>query len=244
MASLTQMSMGPSSRSTRSAAASTAAASVTSTETTRARPPAASTSRAAAASPSSPRASRATRAPSRPKATAVARPTPAAAPVTTMTLSRRLAMGPLEPQDGADAAESGQVLGLDPDDLRALPDRRLHGRFGDVVVALDGRSVDRAALGARAEPAAARAAHAHAVPAVQDQRLDAPLVEGLEHVRPARGGGAPGADALAQAGQGLLGLLALPGDDDRLCRGQHLVGPGDLHVDAQAAGHPLAQIGV
>src|SRR5690625_3168974 len=49
-------------------------------------PPAFSTSRAAPRSPSIPRASKATRAPVRAKATAVARPTPADAPVITTTL--------------------------------------------------------------------------------------------------------------------------------------------------------------
>src|SRR4051794_14737411 len=86
-ATLHQTSIGPSSASTRSAAASTALASATSTGTTSGVPPAARTSSAAACRPFSPRASSATLSPRRANAIAVARPIPALAPVTTTTLS-------------------------------------------------------------------------------------------------------------------------------------------------------------
>src|SRR3954454_7629545 len=90
IASLTQTSMGPSSCSARCAAASTWSGSATSVGMGRPVPPASSTSRRAPFKPSSPRASRAMRAPRAPKARAVARPTPALAPVTTMVLMPHL----------------------------------------------------------------------------------------------------------------------------------------------------------
>src|SRR5215217_7633152 len=83
IALLTHTSMGPRSSSVLSAAASTASASETSVRTTSALPPAGSTSVLAPSSPSRPRARRPTRAPRLAKATAVARPTPAEAPVIT-----------------------------------------------------------------------------------------------------------------------------------------------------------------
>jgi len=83
IASFTQTSIGPHSRSTRSAAASTADSSATSVGSTIASPPACSISRFAASRPSIPRATRATRQPFSPKRRAVARPTPADAPVMT-----------------------------------------------------------------------------------------------------------------------------------------------------------------
>ena len=82
-ASLTQTSIGPTSRSTRSAAANTASASAMSTGYGYGAPPAARTSCAAPASPCSPRASSTTRSPRAANPTALARPTPAEAPVTT-----------------------------------------------------------------------------------------------------------------------------------------------------------------
>ena len=91
-ATLTQTSIGPSSRSTRSAAASTASASATSTAIGRAVPPARSTSSGRAVQPCSPRASRATDAPCWPKPTAVARPIPPLAPVTTTVLPLKVFM--------------------------------------------------------------------------------------------------------------------------------------------------------
>ena len=84
-ATLTQMSMGPSSASVRSAAMWICSWSATSVGSSSARPPAARTSAAAPARPFVPRASSATDAPRSPYARATARPTPALAPVTTMT---------------------------------------------------------------------------------------------------------------------------------------------------------------
>lgn len=75
------------SRSTRSAAASTWAWSATSVGTAIAMPPACCTSLRAPSRPSMPRASKATRQPCLPNSTAVARPIPADAPVTTTILS-------------------------------------------------------------------------------------------------------------------------------------------------------------
>src|SRR5690348_10074406 len=85
IALFTQTSIGPSSRSARSAAASTADASATSVCRTRARPPSPSTSRLAPSRPSMPRAISPTSAPLRAKARTIARPSPAEAPVTTTT---------------------------------------------------------------------------------------------------------------------------------------------------------------
>ena len=85
IASFTQTSIGPSSRSTNVAARSIAAASLTSTGSAKAWPPSASTSVTAASRPSCPRASMATDAPSVAKALTAARPTPADAPVMTTT---------------------------------------------------------------------------------------------------------------------------------------------------------------
>jgi hypothetical protein len=92
IALLTHTSIGPSVASTRAAAASTCAASPTSVGMTTARPPAASTSRRAPSSPAWPRASSPTEAPRRANAIAVARPTPAEAPVMTTTLDLRVAI--------------------------------------------------------------------------------------------------------------------------------------------------------
>src|SRR5918999_1157581 len=86
MALLTQMSIGPNLSSTAAADASTWSASATSVGRTRAWPPAASTSRRVPSSPSCPRASNPMCAPCRANAWAVARPTPAEAPVMTTTL--------------------------------------------------------------------------------------------------------------------------------------------------------------
>src|SRR3954449_11688497 len=85
IASFTHASIGPSSTSTCSAAASTAWGSATSVGIASPLPPASATSRSAPARPSSPRASKATVVPSRASSIAVARPTPADAPVTTTT---------------------------------------------------------------------------------------------------------------------------------------------------------------
>ena len=71
---------------------STASASLVSTSTYIAVPPAARTSSHAARSPTAPRASSATARPWRPNATALARPTPADAPVTT---ARRAVVRPV-----------------------------------------------------------------------------------------------------------------------------------------------------
>ncbi len=87
-ASLTQMSIGPSSASTSSAAVKTASGSAMSTGTVMAVPPRSRTSSAAAFSPFLPRASSATLAPRMPYRRATARPTPPLAPVTTTTWSR------------------------------------------------------------------------------------------------------------------------------------------------------------
>src|SRR3954464_9255620 len=85
IALLIQMSVGPNFCSTVAAACSTASGSDTSSGSTSASPPNDSISRFAASSPSRPRAMSATRAPRRPNARAVARPTPAEAPVMTTT---------------------------------------------------------------------------------------------------------------------------------------------------------------
>src|SRR5690349_8664537 len=84
IASLTQTSIGPSSASACSAAASTCVASATSVGMTSAVPPSRRTSSAAACSASSLRATSAMRAPRLANSRAVARPTPAEAPVRTM----------------------------------------------------------------------------------------------------------------------------------------------------------------
>src|SRR4051794_31537290 len=85
MALLTQISIGPNARSTSAAACSTAFSSATSSGRTMASPPSCSISRLAPSSPSSPRAISPTFAPRFPNARAVARPTPAEAPVMTTT---------------------------------------------------------------------------------------------------------------------------------------------------------------
>src|SRR3954469_15265346 len=85
IALFTQISMGPNCSSTFAAAASTASASATSVGNTSAEPPAASISRFAPSSPSTPRANNPTLAPLLPKCRAMARPSPADAPVTTTT---------------------------------------------------------------------------------------------------------------------------------------------------------------
>ena len=85
MALLIQMSIGPNARSTSAAACSIAFSSATSSGRTIASPPSSSISRFAASSPSLPRAISPTFAPRFPNARAVARPTPAEAPVMTTT---------------------------------------------------------------------------------------------------------------------------------------------------------------
>jgi hypothetical protein len=87
VALLTHTEIGPSSRSTWSAACSTASGWLTSTGSASGVPPAARTSSAAPSSPAWPRARSATRHPSFANSLAVARPTPADAPVTTTTRS-------------------------------------------------------------------------------------------------------------------------------------------------------------
>src|SRR5438067_1456291 len=109
MASFTQISIGPSSRSTRSAAAYTASASATSTGSTSALPPKDSTSRAAASRPSRPRAIRPRSAPCRANSRTAARPAPAEAPVMT-TISRFFILSPL----GDGCAMGALVLLPDP----------------------------------------------------------------------------------------------------------------------------------
>src|SRR5437588_3997217 len=99
MALLTQMSIGPNARSTSAAACSIAFSSATSSGKTMASPPSSSISRFAPSSPSLPRAISPTFAPRLPNARAVARPTPADAPVMTTTSggcmrSRRARRGP------------------------------------------------------------------------------------------------------------------------------------------------------
>ncbi len=84
-AQLTHTSIGPSSASTRSAAASTASRSETSVGMASGRRPASWTSRAASPNPAGPRARSATSSPCAANARAAARPTPADAPVTTTT---------------------------------------------------------------------------------------------------------------------------------------------------------------
>ena len=86
MASLTHTSIGPSSSSTRVAAASTWSNWLTSVGQDQGPAAGRLTSAAAASRPASPRASRATSKPCSAKARAVARPTPADAPVITATL--------------------------------------------------------------------------------------------------------------------------------------------------------------
>src|SRR5439155_2462352 len=115
MASFTQTSISPSSRSTRSAASSTCQATATSVGTASALPPPRSTSFAPTCSPSSPRASSATCAPAPPKAAAAARPTPADAPVTTTTLP----CNDLEPISAP--PESFDVLSLDLEPVARTP---------------------------------------------------------------------------------------------------------------------------
>src|SRR5581483_5099330 len=88
IALLTQISIGPNSRTMRSAASSSAEASATSALQTTASPPASSISRRVDSKPSSPRAINPTFAPRFANASAVARPTPAVAPVMTTTLFR------------------------------------------------------------------------------------------------------------------------------------------------------------
>jgi hypothetical protein len=88
MALLTQTSIGPRVASTRCAAPSSAALSATSSGSASAFLPAASISRCNRASRSPLRETRATSAPSAAKASAVARPMPAEAPVITTTLKR------------------------------------------------------------------------------------------------------------------------------------------------------------
>src|SRR5574338_1382138 len=85
MALLTQTAIGPKWCSIIAAACSTASASATSHGIAIASPPRSCTSRLAASSPSIPRAIRPMRAPSLAKRRAVARPTPADAPVITTT---------------------------------------------------------------------------------------------------------------------------------------------------------------
>src|SRR5262245_24749347 len=85
IALLIQISIGPNSRSTASAAASTASGSAMSVGRTRALPPASSTSRRAPSNPSRPRANSPILAPRFANARTVARPTPADAPVITTT---------------------------------------------------------------------------------------------------------------------------------------------------------------
>src|SRR5687767_11504756 len=88
MALLIQISIGPKADSTAAAALSTASASATSASQISPRPPAASTSRNAPSSPALPRASNPIQAPRLANATAVARPTPADAPVIITTSGR------------------------------------------------------------------------------------------------------------------------------------------------------------
>src|SRR5437764_242255 len=83
IASLTQIAIGPKISSTLAAAASTWSASATSVGRTSALPPSSSTSRRAPSNPACPRATRPRWAPRLAKARAMARPTPAEAPVTT-----------------------------------------------------------------------------------------------------------------------------------------------------------------
>src|SRR5215211_6475075 len=90
MALLTHTSIGPSSASAAAAAASTCSGSATSAGSASARAPSPSTSRRAPSSPSRPRAIRPRFAPRSANSRAVARPTPAEAPVmTTVTAWRR-----------------------------------------------------------------------------------------------------------------------------------------------------------
>src|SRR5436305_629886 len=89
IAQLTHTSMPPHRSTTRSAAAATAAGSDTSAAMANAAPPAFSTSSPALLSPGDSRARSATCQPRRANARAVARPTPAVAPVTT-TVRRSL----------------------------------------------------------------------------------------------------------------------------------------------------------
>src|SRR5579875_33619 len=116
MASLTQTSMGPSSASARPAAASTSAASATSADSTKGRPPARRPSSAAVSSPAASRAMSPTSKPRSAKRRAVARPTPAEAPVTTATLRSGMLSplvcsvgGACRPQAGGGAGR--QVVG-------------------------------------------------------------------------------------------------------------------------------------
>src|SRR5215213_1539858 len=118
IASLTQTSMGPSSCSARCAAASTWSGSATSVGMGRPVPPAPSTSRRAAFRPSWPRASRAMRSPRAPKARAVARPTPALAPVTTMVLMPHLVPVAVRASNGAGVV---RVFEHDDELLAAVP---------------------------------------------------------------------------------------------------------------------------
>src|SRR5207249_8262861 len=90
IALLIQMSISPNSASIRAAAASTLSAPATSTGMTSAFPPSFSTSLRAPSNPSMPRAIKPMRAPSFANLCAVARPTPADAPVITTTSARAL----------------------------------------------------------------------------------------------------------------------------------------------------------
>src|SRR6266542_1677692 len=129
MASFTHTSIGPSSASTRAAAASTRSKEATSTGIGSPSPPAASTSFAAASSPSRPRASNPTRAPLVPNAIAVARPTPADAPVTTTTFPCRSMSGryPQAPTRNRQGDPPRGYIGLDGHTGIALT-RRPSGR--------------------------------------------------------------------------------------------------------------------
>jgi ABC-type dipeptide/oligopeptide/nickel transport system ATPase component len=112
IATLTQTSIDPSSRSTRVAASSTSSKRETSVGITSAWAPTDFTSAAAPSSPARPRASRATSNPCAASAIAVARPTPADPPVTTATLASiafppRIAQSASYPEPAGDNRKRG-----------------------------------------------------------------------------------------------------------------------------------------
>ncbi len=125
----TTTSTGPHALVAASKAAATWAGSVTSAGTATAWPPSATIRAAASSSSARRRATRATRAPAAPKATAVARPMPLDAPVTSTERSRKasrqsIALPRPRPRSGCVGPEHLQVV-------RALERRRL----GDVLLA-------------------------------------------------------------------------------------------------------------
>src|SRR5436305_2493886 len=137
MALFTQTSIGPSSASTRAAAASTASLSATSVGSTRARPPRASTSWRAFSKASRLRATRPMWAPCSAKARTVARPTPAEAPVITTISGFLLLMlipplaSRLERPDGGPGQQgaAGQPRGRPADAGPVLFDGKVFGEI-------------------------------------------------------------------------------------------------------------------